>query len=188
MHKKFSNQGEHFMRGFGRATYNMPAQDSEFDARLKKLHDGQPLTTDEDFETIANNLSADQIKTLFNKASRNDQEKADALRSKQDADAFVKLRPEFMDTGKNGRILRAHCMTAFGTAHPTLEQWDAGFQALAANNLLELDKAELARQADAATTSRAAQVKSEAFNGDDEYSDLDLDEIRRRANNVLNRG
>jgi hypothetical protein len=176
------------MRGFGRATYHMPVQETEFDARLKKLHDGQPLTTDEDFETIANNLSADQIKTLFNKASRNDQEKADAQRSKADADAFVKLHPEFLDTGKNGRTLRAHCMTAFGTAYPTLEQWEAGFQALAANKLVDINQAELDRQADAAATSRAAQVKSEAFNGDDEYTDLDLDEIRRRANNILNRG
>jgi hypothetical protein len=165
----------------------MPVQETEFDARLKKLHDGQPLTTDEDFEIIANNLSADQIKTLFNKASRNDQEKAAALRSKQDADTFVKLHPEFMDTGKNGRTLRAHCMTAFGTTYPTLEQWEAGFQVLAANKLVEINQEELARQADEATTSRAAQIKSEAFNGDDEYADLDLDEVRRRANAVMGR-
>jgi hypothetical protein len=166
--------------------YFFPRQESSFDAGVRKALNGQPLTSDADFEQIAANLSAEQCKTLFDKASRSDKEKADQQRARENADAFIKLRPEVRDTTQNAYQLRAHCMSAFGTPYPSLEMLDKAYQSLRANNLLDLNKAELGRQADAAATSRAKSIREEAF---DEAScdGMDLEQIRYLANKQMGR-
>jgi hypothetical protein len=167
-------------------SYFVNRQETSFDARARKILNGEPITSDEDFEQLAESLSPDQIKVLFEKGNRSEQEKADQQRSREDADAFIKLHPEVRDTTKNAHQLRAHTMSAFGTAHPSLQQLEAAYPALRANGLLDINQAELARQADTASTSRANTIREEAF--DEATCDgLDLDEIKRRANAVLRR-
>jgi len=166
--------------------YFVPREQTAFDAGVKKALNGEKLVNDDDFETLAANLSPAQIKVLFDKASKSDQEKAEAQRSREDCDAFIKLRPEIRDTEQNAYQLRAHCMSAFGTPYPTVEMLEAAYQSLRANNLLAINEVELAKQANARATSRAKTIREEAFNEDDAYG-LDLDEVRRRANAVLRR-
>jgi len=166
--------------------YFVPREQTAFDVGVKKALNGEQLTSDEDFDTLAQNLSPEQIKALFEKAGRSDQEKEDQQRAREDADAFIKLHPEIRDTTQNAYQLRAHCMSAFNTPYPTVEMLEAANQSLRANNLLSLNEVELAKQANARATSRAKTIREEAFNEDDAYG-LDLEEVRRRANAVLRR-
>jgi hypothetical protein len=177
-----TKQGELIM---GRGFYSS-RQPNAFDVRAREVLNGEQRTTFESAEDLLEHGSLEDLKKAANKLALSDREKADAERSARDGDVFCKLHGEFFDTAENARILRAHCMSAFGTAYPTLEQFEVGYQALRANNLLDIDKAELARQADAATTARANVVREEAFNEKTAYG-LDLAEVRRRANSVMNR-
>jgi len=155
--------------------YHVDRQETAFDARLKKVKLDLPTADDAAFE----NASAEQIKDLFNKAARSEQEKLDSIRSQQDGNTFCELFPEYMDTGKNARHLRAHC-TALGIAYPTLADLETAYYALRSVNLLEINQQELARQEAKGTKERADEIRRTAFDEAEAYT-MPLEEVRRRA-------
>jgi len=162
------------MRGIGRHTYSMEQKPTTFDASIRKSLNGEPAN-----ESNPEERSPAKIREEFNLLARTDAEQAALLQTEKDADAFVKLHPEWKDTGKNARILLAFC-AAQGISYPTLEDMDRVFPALVKHNLVELDERELARQADATAEARAKEFRAQAFNEEEAYS-IPMEELKARA-------
>lgn len=154
--------------------YHVARQETGFDSRLRKVKDGEALD-----ENNLEERSAEQIRADFNVLARTNAEQAAIEQSRRDADVFVKLHPEWMDTGRNARILLAFCQ-AQGISHPTLVDMDRFFPALVAYNLIELNQRELAKQEDSSAAARAKKIREEAFDEAEAYT-MPLEEVRRRA-------
>lgn len=159
--------------------------ESSFDQGVRKALKGEALTSDEDFDTLAQNLSAEQIKVLFGKAARSDQEKQAQAESLENAATFVELHPEYLKTPANSALMQ-HELATMGIENPTVQDLERAYEQLRASNFLKLSQTELSRQQKAAAQDRANTIRNEAFNEEDAYG-LDLDEVRRRANAVMGR-
>lgn len=165
---------------FGISSYYVDRQESSLDAGIRKTLNGEKQTTYDSAEDFLQNAPLEEVRKAANKLAQSDQQKADLERSYADAAAFLKLHPEIKDTKANARLIVAHCKIAFGTTTPNLEQFAQVGESLAAAGELEFNQAELARQADAAATSRANTFRAHAFNAE-EAENLPLEEIKRRA-------
>jgi myo-inositol-1-phosphate synthase len=157
---------------------------SEFDVDARRSLDG--------LGPVKAKLSAEQIKQAFEEAQREDQR---VTTNKTNADEFLSCHPEFIDTTKNAKLMNETLSTMFGDGTYTVGQFEQAFAVLRPTGVLELDKAEIARQrqeaADAqrkATIKRRTDAAAKAFNPNADYENLTLEEIRDRANEELRIG
>jgi len=171
-------------------SYFVPRQETSLDAGVRKSLNGEPLVTDEDFETLTQNLSADQIKVLFEKGNRSEQQKFAEAESLQNAATWVELHPEYIKNPANSALMQ-HQLKTNGIDNPTVQDLEVAYGQLKSSNFLKLNQAELARQQKAAAQDRAANIKADGgvfpeWDEEGAYG-LDLEEVKRRANAVLGR-
>jgi hypothetical protein len=156
------------------------ADRDEFNINLKRAHDGLgPITPQP---------TAEQIKQLVEEAQAADETRAT---NKRNADDFCALHPEFLDHDRNGAQFNATLDAMFGTNIAyTLDQFERAYAVCCANNSLELDRAVLAKQEDAAAKERAkaararraaeTRVFSEA-----ELESMSLEDLRKVENQAI---
>jgi len=170
--------------------YFVPRPESSLDAGVRKALNGQPLTSDEDFDTLAANLSPEQIKVLFNKAARSEQQKAADVESRQNSDTWCQLHSEYVDNPANAALMN-HQLRTMGIENPTVQDLELAYEQLKFSGFLKLNQAELARQQKAAAQDRANGIREQGgvfpqFN-ESEAEGLDLEEVRRLANIQMGR-
>jgi hypothetical protein len=104
---------------------------------------------------------------------------------------FVSLHPEFIDNEDNGKQFNKTLNAMFGAGLTyTVDQFERAYQVCLANNSLELNQAELAKQEQAAAKERAkaararraaeTRVFSEA-----ELETMSLEELRTVENQAI---
>ena len=92
-------------------------------------------------------MEIEKLDTLVNKAALSNQDQqAEALR-KADSYAFQVAHPEFLRTANNTRLIN-HLLQTWGITNPTYPDFDRAYEFLKDSPLLDIDKAELARQQD----------------------------------------
>jgi len=165
--------------GYGPNIYDQ--SQSEFDVDARRTLDGLGPTK--------STLTAEQVKQAYEEAAR-----ADVKRStiNQNADEFVALHSEFLDTENNGTLMNEMLRNLFGDCAYTIEHFETAYQALRVTNALDINKAEVVRQQqEAADAQRKAALKNRAdaaarkFNPANDYESMSLDELRNRANEEL---
>jgi hypothetical protein len=98
----------------------------------------------------------------------------------ENANLFLSMHPEFVDSEANGAALNSTLKAMFGDVEHTTEQFERAFEVARANNILELDAAEIAKQTRAATQQRAKTERSRiVYRSEDELETMPLEEIRR---------
>jgi hypothetical protein len=156
--------------GNGPNVYN--ESQSEFDLDTRRRLDGLGY--------VKPQLTADQL--------------ADETRTtkSQSADEFLALHPEFLDVPKNANLMNDTLKAMFGDCAYTTEHFQAAYNVLRVSNVLDIDKAEVAKQQQAAANAqRKTAIKNvtdaaaRAFNPNVDYESLSLDEVRKRADEEL---
>ena len=137
-------------------------------------------------------LSAEQVKQAYEQALAENQQHQMTLERAADADAWKSEHPEYVDSNENASLMRHQLLTMFGDTQWSFEQFDAAFEALCASNFLKIDQKELVKKLRAAEAQRAkaarrriAEQTARNFNENADYSDLSLEEIKRRANEEM---
>lgn len=167
----------------GRAPSFFPKVETEFDQNTRRRLDG--------LGPVRPELSAEEIKVAFEDAQREDVTRTTNIRN---ADEFVLLHPEFRDTPSNGKLMTTMLNKLFGDGAYTVDQYESAYQALCVTNSLALDAAVVKQQQQAATEAqrRAALQKrtdaaARAFDPNADYDSLSPEEIRKRADEELQR-
>lgn len=162
---------------FGHGPNVYEQQQSEFDVDARRSLDGLGPSRPQ--------LTAEQVKQAYEEAVQADEKRTATT---QNADEFVVLHPEFLDTTKNGTLMNKMLNSMFGDCSYSVEHYEAAYQALLVADALDIDKAEVARQQQKAVDAqRKAAIKSRtdaaarAFNPNVDYDSLSLEEIRKRA-------
>lgn len=134
-------------------------------------------------------LTAEQVKQAYEDAVR-----ADVKRNtiNQNADEFLLLHPEILDTQKNAELINKMLKQRFGDIPYTVAHFEDVTESLRITNSLDINKAEVVRQQqEAADAQRKAAVKrrtdaaARAFNPNANYEEMSLEELRNRANEEL---
>jgi hypothetical protein len=166
--------------------YHVARQDTAFDARLRKVKNGESVAEDATFDE----LPADKIKELFAKAAQSDQQKADAAMSRGEMDVWIKTHPEYRDHAANAKQLLNQVRTMFSTVTPSLQQAEAAYDALRDTDLLDINQAELARQKDRSDAQRAKEIQDaggvyvHGHPSEQEMYEMPLEDLRRLGNNT----
>lgn len=167
--------------GNGPSVYDQ--SQSEFDIDTRRTLDG--------LGPVKPQLTAEQVKQAYEEALR-----ADATRTtkSQSADEFVALHSEFLDTAKNGQLMNETLRTMFGDCAYTTEHFESAYNVLRVSNSLDIDQAEVVKQQQkAADAKRKVALKgrsdaaARAFDPNVDYESLPLEEIRKRANEEMQR-
>jgi hypothetical protein len=167
--------------GNGPSVYDQ--SQSEFDIDTRRTLDG--------LGPVKPQLTAEQVKQAYEEALRADETRTTKSRS---ADEFVALHSEFLDTPKNGELMAGTLKTMFGDCAYSTEHFEAAYNVLRVSNVLDIDKAELAKQQQAAanaqrktTIKKVTDAAARAFNPNVDYESLPLEEIRKRADEEMQR-
>lgn len=99
------------------------------------------------------NMSVDQLTAVVTKAALSNSDLSNDAIRRADSYSFGVTHPELLQTAKNVKLIN-HWLTTRGITNPQYHNFDEAYQALTAANLLELDKAELARDKHQHRTSR----------------------------------
>jgi len=165
-------------RSFGVGSYgNAPSivENNEFDTQVRARLNGESAFNDSSprFE----DWSPEKQRAAYEGMRRAD---ANLTTIHENADIFLANHPEFKDTEANGKAINRTLKAMFGDVVHTTEQFEAAYEVARANNLVELDKDEIAKQAKAATQQRAKSERSRiVYRTEAELETLPLEEIRR---------
>jgi hypothetical protein len=93
---------------------------------------------------------------------------------------FLTFHPELIDNNANGQAMNRTLKAMFGDCAHTVEQFEAAYRVLVANNALALDKKVLAEQEKEAAKQRAEaqRARKVTFSEDERYS-MPMEELRR---------
>ncbi len=165
-------------RSFGVGSYgNAPSivKESEFDTHVRARLNGESQYDDSSprFE----DWSPAKQRAAFEGMRRAD---ANITTINENANTFVADHPEFKDTEANGKAMNRTLKAMFGDVMHTPEQFESAYKVARANNLLELDGAEITKQAKAANQQRVNTERSRiVYRTEAELESMSLDEIRR---------
>lgn len=180
-------------RSFGVGSFgNAPSivEESDFDTEARARLNGKHAFDDSSprFE----DWSPEKQRASYEGLQRADEKRTI---SSQNADEFLLLNPHILDTKKNAGLITKMLSNMFGDIPYTVEHYDAATQALLVADVLDIDKAEVAKQQQkAADAQRKAALKNRAdaaarvFNPSANYENMSLDELRNRANQELSVG
>jgi hypothetical protein len=150
------------------------ADNDEFNTNLRRAHDG--------LGPVRPTLTAEEIKTAYEDAIAADETRSINI---QNSRKFVSLHREFIDSPKNGDIFNRTLNAIFGANRAyTVDQFERAYQVCCANNLLELDKAEIAKQEQAAAkdfvkATRAERASETRVFSEAELEAMPLEEVRK---------
>jgi hypothetical protein len=138
--------------------------------------DGKPNVYDDSSSEFGNWSPAKQ-RAYYETLSRTDVERADIHAT---AKTFIGLHPEWIDSHDNSMILNRTLRAMYGNdVVPTIEQFEAAYKVAGANNNLELNQVEIAKQQKAALKQLAAKERSRiVYRTEQELESLSLEQIR----------
>jgi hypothetical protein len=126
------------------------ADQDEFNQNIHRAHDG--------LGPVRPRLTAEEIKVAYEEAVAADETRSVNI---QNSEEFVSLHPEFIDHPENGKQFNKTLNAMFGANLAyTVEQFERAYQVCIANNSLELDQAEIAKQEQAAAKERAKAARA----------------------------
>jgi hypothetical protein len=168
--------------GNGPSVYDQ--SQSEFDVDARRTLDGLGPTKPQ--------LTAEQVKQAYELALRADETRTT---KGQSADEFVALHSEFLDTAKNGQLMNDTLKTMFGEdCAYTTEHFEAAYNVLRVSNSLDIDQTEIVKQQQkAADAKRKTLIKgrtdaaARVFDPNVDYESLSMEEIKKRADEELQR-
>ena len=162
-----------------------PAMEDPINDGARRALDGLGPAQPDKFE----NWSPEMIREAYNGAVRTDEKRTAINRN---ADEFVALHPEFLDTDDNGRLVNKMVKTMFGDCVHTVEQFEAAYQALLVTDSLAIDKAEVAKQRQKAADAQrkaAAKTRQEREKlrnlSENELETMSLEELRALTDRQL---
>jgi hypothetical protein len=131
-------------------------------------------------------LDAEGVKWLFNRAMASEEEKvvADSFQTTT-VPLFCKMYPAYVDSAHNMKLMKHQWETAFGVRVPNLVQLEESFFELRNSGVLTLNAKAVAKEEAAVIAQRhdeliAARKESE-FDEADAYN-MSLEELRQKAN------
>jgi hypothetical protein len=143
------------------------ADNDEFNENLRRAHAG--------LGPVKPQPTAEQIKTLVEEAIAADETRAINIRHSEE---FVSLHPEFLDHPKNGEQFNRTLDAMFGANRAyTLDEFERAYAVCLANNSLELDKAELVKQEQAAAKERAKAARARRAAETRVFSEAELESM-----------
>ncbi len=146
-------------------------------------------------ELALENAPPEKVLEMLREGERQEQLKVKLVEVGKNGDAWLTLHPEFMDTPRNGHLIAMQLRTnnvAEGSA--TIQDLEIAYKQLRKSGLLSLDKDVLLEQETEAVKQRAARAVATPGSIWDKTTEeqmydenLPLEEVRRRANEVLSR-
>ncbi len=138
---------------------------------------------------IEQELTAAQVKAAYEAALAEDQAAKDKVQNQLDGDAFITAHPEIKDTVANAKLFVHEMDRTFGPGRHPIAHFEAAYESLRASNFLALDQKELAKQQKASAKARydasyatdKERIVANAFDPNDGYETISLEEIRKRA-------
>ncbi len=158
------------------------ADRDEFNQNLRRAHDG--------LGPVLPQQTAEEIRATYEEALREDQAHFDRQETIKSLDAFAMGHKELCDTKANGQLLLNQANTMFGEGLHTVAHFEQAYNHLRTKtDFLRIDKTveaaqkrQAAKQHFEAETARTAQ---RAFNPNEDYSVMSLEEMRQRSDEVL---
>lgn len=144
-------------------------------------------------ETAFDELPAAQALALLREAEKLQQRKAQAADVQTNGDAWITISPWYADNQRNAHLMKMQlAANGFSEDTATIEQFEICGRQLRESGLLTLNKAAVAKEHVAEVAQRAADATKQPGSvfdstSEDEMYNLDLDEVRRRANVVMGR-
>ena len=161
--------------GFGNGPNIYDQSPTEFDTQARARLKGEQ--TFDDSSPRFEDWSPEKQRAAYEGMRRSD---ANLIAINENADIFLAKHPEFVDNKVNGEAINRTLKAMFGDVVHTTEQFEAAYNVARANNILQLDQAELAKQAKAATQQRAKAERKRIVNlTEEELENMPLEEIRR---------
>lgn len=135
-------------------------------------------------EKAFDSLPADEALNLLREAERAAQQQIDSAAVQDAADAWLLLRPEWHDSTRNGKLMRAQLLTN-GVVTATIPDLEKAAQQLRDSGLVTLNQKQVEKQHAKQLQQRAGEAAKQLFDQttEQEMYDLPLDEVRRRASN-----
>jgi hypothetical protein len=133
------------------------------------------------------NAPAEEVRAWAEHFQRAD---TNAIAQRENADAFLAVHPEFLDTKANGETMNRTLETLYGDRVYTVSEFEKAYRVCCANKSLALDKAEIAKQEQAAADERANAAREQraqetrTFTEDEKYT-MSLDELRQLENREI---
>jgi hypothetical protein len=150
-------------------------EENEFDTQVRaRLRGG---STFDDSSPRFEDWSPEKQRASYEGLQRAD---ANVNDQRENADTFLALHPEMPDTTANAQALNRTLEALYGKRVYSVVEFEKGYEVARANNLLHLDKNELAKQAKAATQQRAKVERSRiVYRTEEELETMPIEEIRR---------
>lgn len=130
-------------------------------------------------------VPTEKLKAILIAAQMETDKRLDAERSKVDVTVWLNLHPEYINSDRNRALMRHELG---GAINPTVAELEEAYQALRGSNVLELNKAELAKQEKQATKDRSTQIKEDGGPLASPYSEDDLYSMPMETLPVLGNG
>jgi len=163
----------------------VPRKVNPFDEQVKRSLDGEPLFNDESprFE----DWSPAKQRAAYDGFVRADNDKSE---QKANADTFLALHKEFLDTNENGQAMNRTLEALYGNKVYTVDEFERAYAVCRANNSLTLDKAEIVKQQQAAANQRAKEAREKRVRetrvfSEDEKETMSLEELREAENREI---
>jgi len=156
------------------------ADNDEFNQNVRRAHDG--------LGPVKPQLTAEQIKAAYEEALAADETRSVNIQNSRE---FVSLHPEFIDNPANGEQFNKTLNAMFGANLAyTVDQFERAYQVCCANNSLELDKAEIAKQEQAAAkehakAARARRAAETRVFSESELETMSLEDLRTVENQAI---
>ena len=112
------------------------------------------------------------------------------IAQRANADAFLALHKEFLDTQANGETMNRTLEALYGERLYTVSEFEKAYAVCRANNSLTLDQAEIVKQQQAEANQRAKAerarraAETRVYTEDEKYS-LSLEELREAENREI---
>lgn len=170
---------------YAHVTYNMHRQDNAFDQRVKDRLNDEAVEDLNDPET----WTAETVKKAAQHFLSQDEATQNGVQTSLHAEAWIKENPWYVDKGSAGKANGAkmrHELISMGLKGKvaTMSDFDTAAARLYADGLLTINKAEFERlQVEQLRVAEKARKAAEPTI--DQMYEMDLDELRMRANGVF---
>jgi hypothetical protein len=157
----------------GSYTRNIDTQEDPFNQRVRAFKDDSL----DSFEDNPEMWPKEKVKAAAEMFQRGDTKR---VAIETNAAEFLTFHPELIDNNANGQAMNRTLKAMFGDCVHSVEQFEAAYRVLVANNSLALDKKVLAEQEKEAAKQRAEaqRARKVTFSEDERYS-MPLEELRR---------
>jgi hypothetical protein len=144
-------------------------------------------------EIALEDMPLDEFQTTLKQLERGEQQKGKGLTTGSNGDAWLTLHPEFIDSERNAKLMRQQLAT-MGVLEDvaSIANYETAYKQLFPSGLLSLNKQSIAKQHREELQQRASEAVSVGGSifdktSEDEMYSLDVEELKKRANEALGR-